>query len=227
VCSSDLITALHEKTQQHDSSIAHLQSEIAGLANDIARLTSTSIPSPPQKSVVQSVDSRILSEIPEIFTEFQRNRLSLLWRGSRDGFGYIEFHRRCDGHANTLTVISDSNGNIFGGFTPVKWESPFLPSARADDSLKSFLFTLKNPCKVTARKFPLKAEAKDQAIWCRSWHGPCFNGFVVADLCNINNDSYTDDFSDTYMNDTGLYGKTLLTGTRFRIQEIEVFEVTE
>jgi hypothetical protein len=63
-----------------------------------------------------------------------------------------QFHGRCDGHANTLTVIVDTNGNIFGGFTPLTWESrrpnsatDWSNCAKADDSLKSFLFTLKNP----------------------------------------------------------------------------------
>jgi hypothetical protein len=69
------------------------------------------------------LDSRIISDFPEIFAEFQRKRFSLLWRGSRDGFGAFEFHRRCDGHANALTVILDTQGNFFGGFTPMKWES--------------------------------------------------------------------------------------------------------
>jgi hypothetical protein len=32
------------------------------------------------------------------------------------------FHGRCDGHAPTLTLIQDTEGNIFGGFTPVEWE---------------------------------------------------------------------------------------------------------
>jgi hypothetical protein len=68
-------------------------------------------------------DFRIISHFPEIFTEFQEKRISLLWRGNRDGFGASEFHRRCDGHANILTVILDTKGNVFGGFTPVEWES--------------------------------------------------------------------------------------------------------
>jgi archaellum component FlaC len=90
-------------------------------------------------------DSRIISAIPEIFAEFRKNHFSLLWRGSRDGFGASEFHRRCDGHANTLTVILDTKGNIFGGFTPVKWDSRAAKSwndsfncCKADDSLKTF-----------------------------------------------------------------------------------------
>jgi hypothetical protein len=68
-------------------------------------------------------DSRIISDFPEIFAEFRGKQFSLLWRGSRNGFKAQEFHHRCDGHANTLTVIVDTEGNIFGGFTPVEWES--------------------------------------------------------------------------------------------------------
>jgi hypothetical protein len=70
-----------------------------------------------------SVGSVIVSDFPEIFDEFREKRFSLLWRGGRDGFGKHDFHSRCDGHANTLTVIEDTKGNIFGGFTPVEWES--------------------------------------------------------------------------------------------------------
>jgi hypothetical protein len=68
------------------------------------------------------VDSLIIADVPLLFEEFVRKRFKLLWRGNRDGFTAREFHRRCDGRANTLTVISDTDGNVFGGFTPVKWE---------------------------------------------------------------------------------------------------------
>jgi hypothetical protein len=60
---------------------------------------------------------------PALFAEFRGKRFTLLWRGSRDGFLAQNFHDRCDGHANTLTFIEDTEGNIFGGFTPVEWES--------------------------------------------------------------------------------------------------------
>jgi hypothetical protein len=65
-------------------------------------------------------DSVIISDIPEIFAEFQKKRFSLLWRGSRDGFKAFEFPSRCDGHTSTLTVIMDTKRHIFGGFTPVR-----------------------------------------------------------------------------------------------------------
>jgi hypothetical protein len=120
------------------------------------------------------LDSRIISDFPEIVAEFQWKRFSLLWRGSRDGFEAQEFHRRCDGRANTLTVILDTKGNIFGGFTPVEWESEKWNGKfgkednrwRADDSLKSFLFTQKNPHNIRASRFALTAEKKEWSIGC-------------------------------------------------------------
>jgi hypothetical protein len=60
---------------------------------------------------------------PKLFDEFREKRFGLLWRGSRDGFCSDEFHRRCNGHQKTLTVILDTHENIFGGFTPLTWES--------------------------------------------------------------------------------------------------------
>jgi hypothetical protein len=64
-------------------------------------------------------NSAIVPDFPKLFEDFKRRTFTLLWRGSRDGFGAADFHNRGDGHPNTLTVILDTDGNIFGGFTPV------------------------------------------------------------------------------------------------------------
>jgi hypothetical protein len=38
--------------------------------------------------------------------EFSPNdKWSLLYRGTRDGFGAKDFHSNCDGHSNTLTIL--------------------------------------------------------------------------------------------------------------------------
>jgi hypothetical protein len=179
------------------------------------------IPPPP-------LDSRIISDFPKIFAEFRRKRFSLLWRGSRDGFKLTEFHRRCDGHANTLTVILDTKGNIFGGFTPVKWESPTTWKAMADDRLTSFIFTLKNPHNLRARKFGLNAAEKHHAIGCGSPYGPWFDcAIAVLEKCNSRTDN-VGYIGRVYINDTELDGKTILTGsTRFQVQEIEIFEIKD
>jgi hypothetical protein len=178
------------------------------------------------KALIAGLDSRIISDFPEIFAEFRK--FSLLWRGGRDGFKAKEFHHRCDRHANTLTVILDTKGNIFGGFTPVEWDRN--SGSKADDSLKSFLFTLKNPHNIPARRFALKAEKKQRAILCCSEMGPCFGDpcdMAVRDNCNA------DTWSDTslgwcYTNDTGLSMFVVFTGSdNFQVKEIEVFGITD
>jgi hypothetical protein len=179
--------------------------------------------------------SLIVADFPALFAEFGGKRFMLLWRGSRDGFGARDFHRRCDGHANTLTLIEDTKGNIFGVFTPVEWESRDWNGKskakdnryKADRSLKSFLFTLKNPHNFPARKFALKAKEKDKAIKCWSLYGPYFSDICVYDNCNAYTLSCTC-LGESYANDTDLDGKTFLTGPgNFTVKEIEVFEITD
>jgi hypothetical protein len=75
------------------------------------------------------LDSRVVSYFPRLFDEFRRKWSVLLWRGSREGFGAGDFHGRCNGHANTLKLILDTGGNVFGGFTPMQWESGKSPNA--------------------------------------------------------------------------------------------------
>jgi hypothetical protein len=178
-----------------------------------------------------ALDSEIISEIPDIFPDFEDKTWQLLWRGSRDGFGARAFHSRCDGHANTLMLFvtaasnDDVGGFVFGGFTTVEWDS--TSDDKSDDSLKSFLFTLKNPHNVPARKFALKAEEKQWAIRCEPASGPCFGDMDVSDNCNANPFSFTN-LCDHYTNDTGLDGKTVFTGSQyFKVKEIEVFEITD
>jgi hypothetical protein len=102
---------------------------------------------------------------------------------------------------------------------------------KADRSRKSFVFTLKNPHHIPARRFALKAEEKRQAIYCASGLGPCFGGnyncdIAVFDNCNANTCSDTC-LGHTYTNDTGLDSEVVFTGSfHFQVKEIEVFEIT-
>jgi hypothetical protein len=122
-------------------------------------------------------------------------------------------------------VILDTKGNIFGGFTPVEWESPPSNYYKADNSQKSFVFTLKNPRNIPARKFALKARWKDQAICCNSKCGPNFCDISVSDHCNSNTKSFTA-FGESYTNDIAQDKHKFFTGSKtFQVIEIEVFEV--
>jgi hypothetical protein len=164
-------------------------------------------------------------DFPKLFEDIKKKKFTLLWRGGRDGFGKGDFHSRCDGRANTLTVILDTDGNIFGGFTPVEWDSTSF--WKADPSLRSFLFTLKNPHNVAARRFALRAEEKHRAIYGYVSTGPNFYDICLRDNCNTNTGNNTYDFGHSYTNDSGLGGITFFTGSRrFQVREIEVFEIT-
>jgi hypothetical protein len=128
-------------------------------------------------------------------------------------------------------VILDTKGNIFGGFTPVEWESRVWKEddshCKADDSQKSFLFTLKNPHNIPARRFALKADNKERAIICYCHWGPFFGagGISVSDNCNENTKSWTS-LGGSYTNDTGLEVYIVFTGSKyFQVEEIEVFEI--
>jgi hypothetical protein len=90
----------------------------------------------------------------------------------------------------------------------LEWDSS--NEYKTDASLKSFLFTLKNPHDVPARRFALKAKMKDRAISRGSSRG--------SDFVDIRN---------SYTNDIGLYEEMFFTGSQyFKVKEIEVFEIT-
>jgi hypothetical protein len=179
-------------------------------------------------------DSRIVSAFPALFEEFRAKHWKLLYRGTRDGFGTVAFHSRCDGHANTVVLI--------GGFTPVPWDSIVFARTsswyREDPSRQSFLFTLNNPHRLPPQRFHLLPSQQGSAVVCRGcvgsffdWSGPFAFGrghdIIVSENCDENRASYSA-LGTTYANDTGVNGKLLLAGSRyFKVREIEVFELSD
>ncbi|XP_067047298.1 uncharacterized protein [Acropora muricata] len=65
----------------------------------------------------------------------------LCWRASLHGWAAATFHSLCDNKGPTVTIVKDTNNNIFGGYTSVSWQSL---NQDMNDS-KAFLFSLKNP----------------------------------------------------------------------------------
>jgi hypothetical protein len=57
------------------------------------------------------------SELIQLCEFTSNDKWTLLYRGTRDGFGAVDFHTKCDDHSNTLTIVK-ANGSsyIFGGF---------------------------------------------------------------------------------------------------------------
>jgi hypothetical protein len=148
-----------------------------------------------------NIESTILSTLPTVLKQFSSHKWTLLYRGTRDGFRSSNFHSKCDGQSPTLTVILTPKDFIFGGFTPIAWDSN--GSYKADSSQQSFVLSVKDSRNTDPRSFPLVKTS--HAIYCHSSYGPTFGGghdIYVADGCNETRNSYTS-LGHSYRNDTG------------------------
>jgi len=169
-------------------------------------------------------ESRLLTSL----TGFESKYFSLLWRGSRDGFEATTFHSRCDGMANTLTLIKNTLGYVFGGYTAVPWSSPRSQISHSDST--AFLFSLKNPS-----NNPLKLkviEPQKAVLNDRTW-GPVFGRIDKGrDLSFYSFESLNNcmDFKSYESPDgqQGIEGGKYVVGgsTHFyKTAEIEVFQI--
>jgi hypothetical protein len=212
--------ALQQTVQRLSGELQGMRSEFSELQMRLNRL---------EAAVPPPMAPLIAPNLPLPLTEFRGKQFRLLWRGTRDGFHAHDFHYRCDVQADTVTVIADSGGFIFGGFTPVAWDSngeSGCPGYRADPSGWSFLFTAKNPWGVEAQTFPLTNPK--YAIYCYSEYGPVFGGSHDIYVANGSDANAT---SSTYLSysakDTEPHPHTFFTDARsFRVREIEVFQIT-
>jgi hypothetical protein len=170
------------------------------------------------------MDSTIVSTTPRIFYVLADKHLRLLYRGSRDGLQASAFHNGCNGHRNTVSLILSTNKCIFGGYTPLAWNS--TGGYVSDPSLTSFLFTIKNPHNLPEQIFKQKQEG--YAIHNGSAYGPTFGArhdFCVCEPFQTATSNYSN-LGYTYINDTGIAAKEVLTGEyHFAVEEMEVFEV--
>jgi hypothetical protein len=81
------------------------------------------------------------SELIQLCGFSSGEKWTLLYRGSRDGFGARDFHSKCDGHSKTLTIVKVSGTSyIFGGFTSINWDC----SSGFKSDPNAFLFSLTN-----------------------------------------------------------------------------------
>ena len=166
---------------------------------------------------------------------------SMLYQGSRDGFKTSNFHSRCDGKPNTLTIVKSSNGNIFGGFTSIPWESIEYDEENGYMyDFCAFLFSLVNKenrpliFEHTNESENIKDADARGSVWSSSKHGPLFGSghdLYIADKSNTNDDSYSNlGFTYThpdYQRDSER-ANSILAGTQFfEVDEIEVFQILE
>jgi hypothetical protein len=121
--------------------------------------------------------------------EFSPNdKWTVLYRGTRDGFGSKDFHSKCDGHSNTLTIVKAKGSEfIFGGYMMVSWDC----SSGFKSDPNAFLFSLTNGDKRPV-KMKVDPNKSQYAIRCDSRWGPSFGGDIcIANNANTTMDSYS------------------------------------
>ena len=158
---------------------------------------------------------------------------NLQYRASRDGFDSEEFHKRCDGISNTLTIIKSEHGNIFGGFTGKAWESS---GEYYEEDPEAFIFSLVNK---ENKPFKVMCENEFEAINCVSSLGPSFgghNGDIMifsnshvnkSSFCNFGTHYRHDDYPNDPEHENNEKTMSILAGSYFfQTLEIEVFVCT-
>jgi hypothetical protein len=156
-----------------------------------------------------------------------KDKWSLLYRGSRDGFEPYEFHSRCDGKSPTLTIYKARESSfIFGGFTTAKWHQS---NAYISDS-KAFLFSLTNkddiPCKMN-----IDTNHSKHATFGGPEFGPSFGhncDIYIRRNPNTGNSSFSE-LGSSYSHPRYTEGSNevqcFLAGSHeFQLSEIEVYQ---
>ena len=149
-------------------------------------------------------------------------KMKLLFRGTRDGMNVQSFHNKCDNNGETITLIQNDKGNIFGGYASIPWTSN---SGSFFSAPGSFIFTLTNIHNTNPTKF--KSNNKNMEVIHNLGYGPLFgNGDIYITRDFVNGSSSR--FPSTYIDVLGK-GKSIFTGdnnnNKFIIKEIEVFRL--
>lgn len=149
---------------------------------------------------------------------------NLVYRATRDGFSAKDFHLKCDGMPNTLTIIKSTAGNIFGGFTKKPWNS----TDKWVDDKYAYIFSLINNDEIPFKR--VNSYLGKRAIFCDSSLGPCFGSdIIISSDSNTNQTSYSN-FGDSFKHKNypaeSEKAKNILAGShKFQTIEIEVYFV--
>ena len=168
-----------------------------------------------------NIDSHILKiyEINLIEKGVQKNlkkkinKYTLLFRATRDGYRSSNFHSKCDGKSNTVTLVETTTGRRFGGFTDAQWDQ----SSSYKTGSNGFIFSLDNN-EIYYNK------VNQYNIYCYSSYGPAFGGghdFYINDSCNSNNSA--DGSGHSYETNGKQYA--LAGSSSFLVRDYEVFQL--
>ena len=97
-----------------------------------------------------------------------RHKYTLLYKISRDGCNATTFHTNCNNKGATVTVLYNSNGSVYGGYTSLSWKN--IGNYGIDQ--KAFLFRLYQNGTFKPVQFP--SIGGTHAMYDRADYGPTF-----------------------------------------------------
>ena len=137
------------------------------------------------------------------------------------GFVSNDIHSKCDGHANTSTIIEAKESSyIFGCYTSVAWETKSNFKKDAD----AFIFSLVNQVN---KPLKMNASLANCAICCSPNFGPKFGGDItISEMSNSikswSNLGYS--YTHPQFEFECFEAKSFLAGSFcFTVRDIEVF----
>ena len=143
----------------------------------------------------------------------------LLFSTSKDGDSSLTFHKYCDGESPTVTIVKDTSGIKFGGYSTQSWSQSTCGACYSRDQC-SFIFNLSNK-----KRYNLIDQLNTYAIYRDNSFGYTFGGgqdLYISNECASN--AYSRCNKQSY--NTGNSNLLVLSGsTNFQVSIYEVFKV--
>lgn len=208
--------SLETQVESLTKTVSELRKEILSLKNRELEKDEAAIKSFQGTTILKDEEKKIISKW------IHQNKVisfNMLYSTDKDGDSASTFHYYCDGIFPTLTVILDTSGRKFGGYTTQSWLQHSASSSYARGQ-GSFIFNLSKN-----KKFGLVNQINTNAIYKHNSYGPTFGGghdIVLYNSCKSNNNSYCN--KNSYNS-----GETNILGengtTKFQVTSYEVYQV--
>ena len=146
-------------------------------------------------------------------------KFNMLFNTEIDGDSSSTFHCYCDGIFPTITVVQDTEGRKFGGYTTGNWSQSTTGSSTSR-SPDSFIFSLTNK-----QKYELIDNFTTNGIYHYNSYGPSFGGgydIYLANSCKSNTSSYCNksSFNTGDKNILGENGQTYFQVTNYEVYQV-------
>ena len=164
----------------------------------------------------------LINRLKNVSNIKQKNiNFNLLYRATRDGDNFNDFHSRVDNKNSTLTIIKTSIGSKFGVFLEV----PFKQTNNAIIDDKSFIFSLDLKKIYNSKKGTSSLnDLADVGILLDLFYQP----IRIYQKCLSNNESYTN--TAKYINNNSYIGfekdyELNNNIKNFKVEEMETFQI--